>query len=173
MKWTFIRKRTHSDKNLKTQRSFTKRQTRGTSSDNEWQRMTTSDNQWQRVVQRVTNEWQRVVQRMTTSHNKWEWVALSDKKMVQRVKAAKLLQRMDDCNSFYNENRYTTSRDGWLILEWLNRLPITSSKKVLVLISTRCFFIRNEFIRKSSLIGLIAQPNFFKKLETNVCVLSN
>ena len=36
---------------------------------------------------------------------------------------------MDDCNSFYNENRCTTSRDGWLILEWLNRLPLTSSKK--------------------------------------------
>ena len=35
MKWTFIRKRIQSDKNLKTQRSFTKRQTRGTSSDNE------------------------------------------------------------------------------------------------------------------------------------------
>ena len=51
-------------------------------------------------------------------------------KVVQRVKATQLLQRMDDCNFFYNENRYTTSRDRWLIFEWLNRLPLTSSKKV-------------------------------------------
>ena len=81
--------------------SFIKRQTRGTSSDNEWQRVvqrvTTNDNEWQRVVQRVTtndNEWQQVVQRMTTSgttsdnewqrvatsDNKWLWVTASDKK---------------------------------------------------------------------------------------------
>ena len=37
---------------------------------------------------------------------------------------------MGDCNSFYNENRHTTSTDGWLILEWLNRLPLTSFNKV-------------------------------------------
>ena len=50
-------------------RSFIKRQTSGTLSDNEWQRMTTSgttsDNEWQLVVQRVTTndcEWQRQVQ---------------------------------------------------------------------------------------------------------------
>ena len=41
-------------------RSFIKRQTSATSSDNEWQRMTTSDNEWY-------NEWQRI----TTSDNKW------------------------------------------------------------------------------------------------------
>ena len=35
-------------------RSFIKRQTSGTSSDNEWQQMTTSDNEWY-------IEWQRVV----------------------------------------------------------------------------------------------------------------
>ena len=84
--------------------------------------MTTSDNEWQRVVQRVTtndNEWQQT----TMSDSEWQ-------KVVQRVKKTHLLQRMDDCNSFYNGNRYTTSRDGWLILEWLNRLPLTSSKKV-------------------------------------------
>ena len=47
--------------------SFIKRQTSGTSSDNEWQRMTTSgttsDNEWQRVTTSGTtndNEWQRV-----------------------------------------------------------------------------------------------------------------
>ena len=38
--------------------------------------------------------------------------------------------KMDDCSSFYNENRHTTSRDEWLVLERLNRLPLTSSKKV-------------------------------------------
>ena len=37
---------------------------------------------------------------------------------------------MDYCNSFYKENTYTTSRDEWLILESLNRLPLTSTKKV-------------------------------------------
>ena len=51
-------------------------------------------------------------------------------KVVQRVKKTQLLQKMDDCSSFYNENRHTNSRDEWLILEWLNRLPLTSSKKV-------------------------------------------
>ena len=61
--------------------SFLKRQTSGTSSDNEWQR----------VVQRVTtsgktsyNEWQRV----TTSQNEWQRVAKSDKewqRVVQQV----------------------------------------------------------------------------------------
>ena len=42
----------------------------------------------------------------------------------QQVKTVHFLQKMDDSNSFYNENKYTTSRDGWLILEWLNRLPL-------------------------------------------------
>ena len=51
--------------------SFIKRQTSGTSSDNEWQRMTASDNKWY-------NEWLRVKmsdkewQRMTMSDSKWE-----------------------------------------------------------------------------------------------------
>ena len=79
------------------------------------------------------SEWRRVVQRVTTNDNEWQQTTMSDsewQKVVQRVKKTHLLQRMDDCNSFYNGNRYTTSRDGWLILEWLNRLPLTSSKKV-------------------------------------------
>ena len=148
MKWTFIRKRIQSDKNLKTQRSFTKRQTRGTSSDNEWQQMTTSgttsDNEWQRVISNDNewyNEWQRVTQQVAMSDTEWQ-------KMVQRVKTAKLLQRMDDCNSFYNENRYTTSRDGWLILEWLNRLTITSSKKVAGLNKYTLFFYKKRVYKK-------------------------
>ena len=126
-------------------RSFIKRQTSGTSSDNEWynewQRMTTSDNEWQRVVQRVTtndNEWrvvQRVTtndnewQRMTTSDNKWysEWqrVKMSDSKWEQwysKLKRHSTLQRMDDCHHFNDKKRYTTtSRDGWLQLEWLHK----------------------------------------------------
>ena len=28
------------------------------------------------------------------------------------------LQGMDDCHSFCDKKRYTTSRDGWLQLEW-------------------------------------------------------
>ena len=53
-------------------RSFIKRQTSGTSSDNEWQRVTTSgttsDNEWQRVTTN-DNEWQRVVQQVIKSDN--------------------------------------------------------------------------------------------------------
>ena len=59
------------------ERSFIKRQTIGTSSDNEWY------NEWQRVVQRVTtndNEWQRV----TTNDNEWQQMTTSDKEW-QRV----------------------------------------------------------------------------------------
>ena len=73
-------------------RSFIKRQTSGTSSDNEWkrvvQRVTTNDNEWynerQRVVQQVTtndNGQQRVTtsdKRMTTSDNEWQLVTTSD-----------------------------------------------------------------------------------------------
>ena len=61
-------------------RSFIKRQTSDTLSDNEWyecQRMTTSDKQ--QVVRRVTtsgktrdNEWQE----MTTNDNEWKWVVI-------------------------------------------------------------------------------------------------
>ena len=79
------------------------------------------------------NEWQRVILNGTTSDNKWQQMTMSEsewQKLVKRVKTTHLLQKMDDCNSFYNENRHTASRDGWLILEWLNRLPLTSSKKV-------------------------------------------
>ena len=66
-------------------RSFIKRQTSGTSSDNEWQRMTTSDNEWYNEWQRMTtsdNEWQRVVQQVTTNDSEWynEW-----QRVVQRV----------------------------------------------------------------------------------------
>ena len=83
---------------------------------------TTNENEWY-------NEWQRV----TTNDNEWQQMTMNDsewQKVVQRVKKTHLLQKMDDCNSFYNENRYTTSRDGWLILEWLNRLLLKSSKKL-------------------------------------------
>ena len=37
-------------------RSFIKRQTSGTASDNEWQQVTTSDNEWQRIT-KSDNEW--------------------------------------------------------------------------------------------------------------------
>ena len=59
-------------------RSFIKRQTSSTSSDNEWY------NEWQRVVQRVTtngnkwyNEWQRVTTSGTTNDNEWQRVTIS------------------------------------------------------------------------------------------------
>ena len=61
-------------------RSFLKRQTSSTLSDNEWQQVTTSsttnDNEWQRVIQRVTtsdttsdNEWYNERQRVSISAN--------------------------------------------------------------------------------------------------------
>ena len=113
-----------------------------TATDNEWQpvvqRVTTNDDEWQRMEQmeQMTmndSEWQQVVQRVRTNYIEWQQMTMIDsewKKVIQRVKTTHLLQKMDDCNSFYNENRHITSRDGWLILEWLNRLPLTSSKKV-------------------------------------------
>ena len=64
--------------------------TSGTMNDNEWY------NEWQQVTTN-DNEWQQ----MTMSDSEWQ-------KVVERVKTAQLLQRMDDWNSFYNENRYKT-----------------------------------------------------------------
>ena len=51
-------------------RSFIKRQTSGTSSDNEWQRMT-NDNEWQRMT-KSGNKWQE----MKTSDNEWKRVTI-------------------------------------------------------------------------------------------------
>ena len=63
-----------------------KKQTSGTSSDNEWQRVvqrvTTNDNEWQRMTTSGTtsdNEWQRVTTSGTTSDNEWQRVTTSDK----------------------------------------------------------------------------------------------
>ena len=61
-------------------------------------RVTANDNEWY-------NERQRVTKSSATSKN-----------------GDSIHQGMDDCNSFYNKNRYTTSRDAWLILEWLKEL---------------------------------------------------
>ena len=86
----------------------------------EWQRVTTNDNEWQRVTTNENewyDEWQRVVQRVTTSDNEWQRVTTND----NELKWHNILQRMDDCHSLYNKNRYTTLRDEWLILEWLNK----------------------------------------------------
>ena len=108
----------------------------------EWQRVTTNDNEWQRVVKRMTtsgttsdNEWQRVTtsdnkwynkwQRVKMSGKEWQWMAMSDSKWEQwysEWKRHSTLQRMDDCHHFNDKKRYTTtSRDGWLQLEWLNK----------------------------------------------------
>ena len=104
---------------------------RVTTNDNEWQRMTTSDNEWQRVVQRVTtndnewcSKWQRVTRSNTTSDNEWQQIAMSDSEWQQwhnQWKRHSTLQGMDDCRPLSYKNRHTTtSRDGWLQLEWLN-----------------------------------------------------
>ena len=74
--------------NLIDNRSFIKRQTSGTSSDKEWQRVVqgvaANDNEWCNEWQWVTtsgtasdNEWQRMLQRMArsgkTNESEWEW----------------------------------------------------------------------------------------------------
>ena len=112
----------------KLQGSFVKRQTSGTSSDSEWQGMKTSDNEWYNEWQGVTtndNEWQRVVQQVTKSDNEWQQIVMSDSEWQQwynQWKRHSTLQRMDDCRPFNDKNRYsTTSKDGWLQLEWLNK----------------------------------------------------
>ena len=63
--------------------------TRGTTSDNEWQRMKTSYNKWQRVKKKwkqvttsnVTSasEWQQVVQQIKTDEGKWKRLMLGFK----------------------------------------------------------------------------------------------
>ena len=67
-------------------RSYIKRQTSATSSDNEWQRMATSDNEWYNEWQQVTtsgtisdNEWQRVTTSGAASDNEWQRLTKSDK----------------------------------------------------------------------------------------------
>ena len=79
-----------------------------------WQRVTTNDNEWY-------NEWQRV----TTSDKEWQRMAMSDSEWEQwysEPKRHSTVQRMDDCHHFNDKKRYTTtSRDGWLQLEWLNK----------------------------------------------------
>ena len=86
--------------------SFIKRQTSGTSSDNECcnelQRMTTNDNEWYNELQRVTtssttsdNEW----------HNEWQWMATSDNEW-QRVTTNE--------NEWYNEwKRMKANESKW------------------------------------------------------------
>ena len=93
-------------------RSFVKRQTSSTSSDNEWQRMTssctTSDNEWQRVTTSDTTsdkEWQRMA-RVTASESSGtanengtvhfkEWMIV----IIWMTKRDTLLrQGMDGCN---------------------------------------------------------------------------
>ena len=65
---------------------------------------------------------------------------------------------MDDCNSFYNENRCTTSRDRWLILEWLNRLPLTPLMKVAGLNKYTLFFYKKPVYKNSSQINWPLKP---------------
>ena len=118
-----------------------------TTNDNEWQRvvqrMAINDNNWQRVIERITtgdnewhrvttngNEWHWVVQWVTTSNTtsdrEWQQMAMSDSEWEQwysKWKRHSTLHRIDDCHHFNDKKRYTTtSRDGWLQLECLNKL---------------------------------------------------
>ena len=98
---------------LLNQRSFIKRQTSGTSSDNEWQRMATNDNKWQRVTTVCT-----------TNDKEWQWMAISDSEWEQpysKWKPHSTLQRTDVCHHLNDKKRYTTTeKDVWLQWEWFN-----------------------------------------------------
>ena len=68
----------------------------------QWQGMTMSDSKWKWVTASDI-EWHNEWQQMTMSDSEWQ-------KVLKRSKTAHLLQKMDDYNSFYNENRYTILR---------------------------------------------------------------
>ena len=61
----------------------------------------------------------------TTCDNEWQQMTMSDSEWQQwynEWNRHSALQRMDDCHPFNDKNRYTTtSRDGRLQLEWLNK----------------------------------------------------
>ena len=119
--------------------SFIKRQTSGTSSDNEWQRMTTSDNEWQRVTTSGATsdkEWQRVIQRVTTNDSEWQRMITSDKEW-QRVITSGVTSDKEWQSVATNGNesqRVTavvqrmktapyTSKNGWLqCFQWENQI---------------------------------------------------
>ena len=115
-------------------RSFIKRHTTGTSSNNEWQR----------VVQRVTtndSEWQRMTTSETTSDNEWysEW---------QRVTA--------NDNEWYNEWQRVTTNDNEWYNEWqqvVQRVTTNDNEWQRVTISANfsCFQIREEPTTKHSM----------------------
>ena len=84
----------------------------------EWQRVTTNNNEWY-------NEWERMTASDTASDNKWQQIAMRESEWQQWYNERKrhsTLQRMDHCHPFNDKNRYTTtSSDGWLQLEWLDK----------------------------------------------------
>ena len=78
---------------------------------NEWQRMTTSDNEWY-------NEWQRVA----GSDNKWQLVTVSDSSgTTNKIGTVHFKKWIISILSMTKIRYTTTSRDGSLQLEWLNK----------------------------------------------------
>ena len=94
-----------------------KRPTRGSSSDNEWQRVvqqmiasgTTNDNEWQQMKM-SDSEWYNEWQKMTMSDSEWQ-------KVVQRVKAAHLLQKKkkNGLLQFFLQGKYIHYLKGWMV----------------------------------------------------------
>ena len=91
---------------------FIKRQTSGTSNDNdddewynEWQRKTTSDNE-------CYNEWQPVVQWVTMSDNEWQWVIKNDNEWQWMTASDKISKRSD----FKFQNETKSQSGSWTIL---------------------------------------------------------
>ena len=81
---------------------------------NEWERMTASENEWQRVT---TNdkEWQRMTN-SDSKNNEWQQMTASGTKNVRDTVLFKEWMTV-----IKHKNRYTTSMDGWLQLELLNK----------------------------------------------------
>ena len=135
--------------------SFIKRQTSGTSSDNEWQRMATigatSDNEWQRVTS-YDNEWQRVTTSGTTSDKEWKWVTKSDNEW-QWVTASESSGRAIENGTFsyalfmswINETSETT-RNHYRASHRRESIKTKQEKKLLKIISGYILFTASSFL---------------------------
>ena len=58
---------------------------------------------------------------VTTSDNEWQQMTMSDSEWQKGVQWVKTAQYTSKNGWLQYKNRYTTSRDGWPILEWLNK----------------------------------------------------
>ena len=107
---SFLKIDLNCDKMLPNLRSFIKRQTSDTSSDNVWQRVKksgitsdTNDNEWYNEWQRVV---QRVVQRVATNDSEWKRMTMS-----RYFGQFSFFSREDSTNRHPNENPLNFEED--------------------------------------------------------------